>query len=279
MHLFHLNRQRRRLRLWAILLSTATALALFVALSSGSSSASVRHATGSKPTIVLVHGAWADASSWSGVITRLQAAGYKVIAPADPLRSLRGDSAYISGVLAQTPGPLVVVGHSYGGAVITNAAAGNARVKALVYDDAFIPDVGENVLSLSGKGSEIPTALVPAKYPPFHKNDVELYINPSKFRAVFAAEVPAAKAAEMAASQRPLALAAGMQPTYATAWKTIPSWALIGMQDKVITPAEQMFMATRAHATIKKINSSHVSLVSHPGAVTKLIEEAATATS
>jgi pimeloyl-ACP methyl ester carboxylesterase len=231
-----------------------------------------------KPTIVLVHGAWADASGWDGVIAKLQRAGYNVIAPADPLRSLYGDSAYIASILAQTPGPIVLVGHSYGGAVITNAAASDPNVKALVYIDAFIPNVGENVLHLTGAGSLVPTALEPKKYPPFGKNDIDVYLSPTKFHAVFAGDLPAAQAAVMAAAQRPLALIAGEQPTRVASWKKIPSWDLIGLDDKVITPSEQLFMAHRAHAHIVEIDSSHVSLISHPQAVTNLIERAATAT-
>ena len=231
-----------------------------------------------KPTVVLVHGAFADASSWSGVITRLQRHGYPVIAPANPLRSLSGDADYLASVLAQTPGPLVVVGHSYGGAVITNAAAGNPRVKALVYIDAFIPDVGENVLQLAGEESQLPTSLEFRGFPPFGEGDVDAYIQSESFRAVFAADVPARDADVMAASQRPLALAAASEPTTKTAWSVTPSWAMIGGQDQAITPDAQRFMAHRARSTITEVKASHVSMISHPGAATKIIEQAASAT-
>jgi pimeloyl-ACP methyl ester carboxylesterase len=264
----------------ARLLAVMSAIAVACVLTFSSAAVSRGASTASpKPTIVLVHGAWADASSWSGVISRLQAGGYHVIAPANPLRGLHSDAAYIKSVLRQTSGPLVVVGHSYGGAVITNAAAGDANVKALVYIDAFIPAIGEKVIDLTGKGSLLPTALQELKYPPYGKTDVDVYLNPAKYHSVFAQDIPVGEAAVLAAEQRPLALAAGEEPTTAVAWKTIPSWDLIGLDDRVITPAQQEFMAHRAHATIEKIRASHLSLVSHPGAVATLIERAAGATS
>jgi len=240
--------------------------------------ASNRHDT-PKPTIVLVHGAFADATGWSGVIKRLQADGYPVIAPANPLRSLSSDSAYIASVLKQTPGPLVVVGHSYGGAVITNAAAGNPNVKALVYIDAFIPDVGEPTLSLAGQGSLLATAVGYKAFPPFGKNDIDVYIKKDMFREAFCADLSAKTAALMWAAQRPAAAASGAEPTTAAAWKTVPSWALIGRQDRAITPDALRFMAKRAGATIEEINASHVSMISHPDVATALIEKAAKATS
>jgi pimeloyl-ACP methyl ester carboxylesterase len=232
-----------------------------------------------RPTIVLVHGAFADATGWSGVIRRLQADGYPVIAPANPLRSLSGDSAYISSVLQQTPGPLVVVGHSYGGAVITNAAAGNPNVKALVYIDAFIPDVGESTLSLAGKGSALETAVEYKAFPPFGPNDIDVYIKKAQFHEAFCADVSTKRAALMWAAQRPAAAATGAEPTTAAAWKSVPSWALIGRQDRAITPDALRFMARRAGATSVEINASHVSMISHPDAATELIERAAKATS
>jgi pimeloyl-ACP methyl ester carboxylesterase len=232
----------------------------------------------SKPTIVLVHGAWADASGWSGVIERLQHKGYHVIAPANPLRSLDGDSAYIKSVLAQTPGPIVLVGHSYGGAVITNAAAGNPNVKALVYIAGFIPDVGEDALHLAGAGSLIPEAIEFKAFPPFGESDVEAYIKQDRFHQIFAADLPERVAAVMAATQRPLALAAGGGASKAAAWKTIPSWALIPLQDRTITPEQHRFMTARARSTVVEVNASHVVMISHPGATTRLIQAAVRAT-
>jgi pimeloyl-ACP methyl ester carboxylesterase len=234
--------------------------------------------SGPKPTVVLVHGAWADASGWSEVITRLEALGYPVVAPANPLRSLDGDAAYLRGVLAQIPGPLIVVGHSYGGAVITNAAAGNPNVKALVYIAAFIPAVGEDILHLTGDGSQVVTSIDVRGYPPFGEGDLDVYLKQELFRSVFAQDVPARQAAVMAASQRPLAYAAGTGVTTATAWSTIPSWALVATQDHTITPDQERTMARRAHATIVEVPSSHVAMVSHPREVTDLIVRAARST-
>jgi pimeloyl-ACP methyl ester carboxylesterase len=272
---------RRRFR--SGLLSAAACVLALLALTATGATAKPGGAAGKrhafiKPTIVLVHGAWADGSGWSGVIERLQADGYEAIAPANPLRSLSGDSAYLAGVLAQIPGPLVVVAHSYGGAVVTNAAAGNANVKALVYIDAFLPDVGENVLDLAGAGSLVGSSIVFRGYPPFGPTDGEAYITKEAFHETFAADVPAKQSAVLWAAQRPAAGATTGEPTTATAWKTIPSWALVGLEDRTITPEAQLFMARRAGAKITKIHSSHVAMISHPGAVTKLIEQAVKAT-
>ena len=228
-----------------------------------------------KPTVVVVHGAFADASGWTAVLERLKRDGYAVIAPANPLRSLSGDSAYIKSVLDQIPGPLVVVAHSYGGAVITNAAAGNPNVKALVYVDGFIPDVGEQGLNLAGEGSQVLPALEPRKIPPFGENDQDFYIKEDAFRAVFCADLDAQTAASMAATQRPIAAASFGEPTMSAAWKSIPSWAVIGLQDRVITPESLRSMAERAGSTIVEIESSHVSMISHPNEVADLIERAA----
>ncbi len=181
-------------------------------------------------------------------------------------------------MLAQTPGPLVVVGHSYGGAVITNAAAGNPNVKALVYIAAFIPDVGEDILHLTGAESQVPTSIEFKGYPPFGTNDIDVYLKSDTFRSTFAADVPARDAAVMAASQRPLAYAAGAGATTSTAWRTIPSWSMIATHDRTITPDQQRFMSTRAHSTSVEVPSSHVAMISHPQQVTSLIIDAARAT-
>ena len=255
----------------------AAAIGLVALFAAGSASTANLGQT-AKPTVVLVHGAWADASGWNGVIAELHEDGYPVIAPANPLRSLSGDSAYITSVLAQTPGPLALVGHSYGGAVITNAAAGNPNVKALVYVDAFIPDVGENVLALAGADSKVASSIEFKAIPPFGPNEVEAYIKQDLFRSTFAADVSPRTAALMAAEQRPLALAAGAEPTTATAWSTIPSWAIVGLEDRTIPPAQQLFMANRAGAKVVEIHSSHVAMISHPDAVTRLVERAAATT-
>jgi len=227
-----------------------------------------------KPTIVLVHGAWADASSWSGVTTRLQADGYSVIAPSNPLRDLTTDSAYLRSVLATISGPIVLVGHSYGGMVMTNAATGNSNVKALVYIAAFAPDTGETVAGISAlnPGSELtPANLTFRAFP----GGTDAYITPSSFRKVFAGDVPEVTAAEMAASQEPISAAVLSEPSGPPAWSTIPSWYMVATHDEAIPPATERFMAKRAHAITVQISSSHAVLVSHPQDVTNLILEAA----
>lgn len=246
-----------------------------VVLTASTQSASASGGSGPKPTIVLVHGAWADSSGWSEVIKRLHNDGYDVLAPANPLRSLDGDSTYLASFLAQEDGPFVLVGHSYGGAVITNAAAGNPDVKALVYVNGFAPDIGEDTLHLAGEDSLVPTSIEFKGFPPFGPTDVDIYIKKENFRETFAGDVPRKEAAVLAVTQRPIAFAAGAGPTKATAWKTIPSWYLLGLEDKTITPAAQRFMADRAGSKTVEIKASHLSLVSHPRAVVDLIEEAA----
>jgi pimeloyl-ACP methyl ester carboxylesterase len=267
----------RKTSLMTALAILGGALALLAVVSSAQSADAAKEPT-PKPTIVLVHGAWADSTGWSGVIKRLDKDGYDVLAPATPLRSLSGDAAYVASFLAQTPGPIVLVGHSYGGAVITNAAAGHDNVKALVYIDGFAPDIGENTLALAGADSLIPLSIEFKGIPPFGPTDVDVYIKKESFRETFAADVSKREAALMAVAQRPAAAATGSEPTTATAWKTIPSWYLVGRQDRTITPEAQRFMAHRAGSTTVEIDSSHVSMISHPGAVADLIEAAANAT-
>ncbi|HTX09130.1 MAG TPA: alpha/beta hydrolase [Solirubrobacteraceae bacterium] len=268
----------RRWRLPALAALTALLIA-GAALFTSSSSGHVGFPAGPKPTIVLVHGAWSDASSWDGEIAALEADGYTVDAPADPLRSLSGDAAYIASYLKTISGPIVLVGHSYGGAVITNAATGNPNVRALVYIDAFAPDQGESVLSLAAKnpGSELPAAITTVPYTDGTTSGIDVYIKPADFRAAFAADVPSWEAAVMAATQRPITYAALTEPSGIPAWKTIPSWYLVGLQDEAIPPATQELMAARMHAHTIAIDSSHASLVSHPRAVTDLILDAARA--
>jgi pimeloyl-ACP methyl ester carboxylesterase len=231
-----------------------------------------------KPTVVLVHGAFTDASSWTGVIDRLQHAGYPVLAPADPLQSLSGDAQYVASVLASVKGPIVLVGHSYAGMVISNAAAGNPRVKALVYISAYIPAVGDSAVKLTGQfpGSHLTSALEQVPFTNGSTKGTNLSIRPSSYRQVFLGPtVPAGPASALAAEQRPLTYAAATQPSAKAAWKTIPSWNLISKQDQIIPPAAQLFMAHRAHAHIVQINSSHASPIAHPAAVAAVIMRAA----
>lgn len=260
------------------LLITLAGVIGLIALFTVTSTAQSGHTTKShapKPTIVLVHGAWADSSGWSDVIRHLQKQGYRVIAPANPLRSLDGDSAYLASILAQEQGPFVLVGHSYGGAVISNAAAENPNVKALVYINGFAPDEGEDTLHLAGEGSLIPTSIEFKQFPPGGENDVDVYIKPANFHETFAGDLSKEDAAVLAVAQRPIALAAGGGLSKEPAWKTIPSWYLVGAQDKTITPASQRFMAERAGSTTVEVRASHLSMISRPGAVTRLIEQAA----
>ncbi|QNP75075.1 alpha/beta hydrolase [Streptomyces roseirectus] len=236
---------------------------------------------GPKPTVVLVHGAFADASGFDDTIALLQKAGFPVIAPANPLRDTAGDAAYISSVVDTIPGPVILAAHSYGGIVITNAARGHANVKALVYMGAFAPDEGESALQLAGRfpGSELATALIPRDYPvPGSTPGTDGYIDAAKFRAVFAADLPASRTRLMAVTQRPGSVQGLGGPSGAPAWKTVPSWYLIPTEDKVIPPAAQRFMARRAGSKVTEIRSSHVVMISHPEAAAKTIKAAYAAT-
>ena len=225
----------------------------------------------SKPTIVLVHGAWADGSSWNAVATELQSQGFTVFTPPNLLHGVASDAAYIASFLTQrTSGPVVLVGHSYGGFVITNAGAGGGDVKALVYVDAFIPDEGETVFQIlggSGSALDVPdptTVLDIAGYPGAPEGDAEAFLKPDTVHNFFAQDLPEADRLLIVASQRPITLGANTTPSAAGAWKTIPSWAVVGTDDKVIPPAIQRSMAERAGATITEVAASHVSMVSHP---------------
>ena len=236
-------------------------------------------ADAAKPTIVLVHGAWADASSWSRVIKRLQSDGYTVYAPPDPLRGIASDSGYLASFLRTIPGPVVLVGHSYGGAVITNAATSDPEVRALVYVDAFIPDEGQTILQLVSAvpGSYLHPDSSTFNFVPFGPGpgDVDLYVLPSVFPGAFANGLSPRLAAELAASQRPLAASALQEPSGPPAWATIRSWSVIGTQDHVIPPAEQVAMSTHAGAQITEIDAPHLSMLADPGDVTHVIVEAA----
>jgi pimeloyl-ACP methyl ester carboxylesterase len=233
-----------------------------------------------KPTIVLVHGAWADASSWNGEVDRLQRDGYVVRAIDNPLRGLTSDAAEVKDFLSTITGPIVLVGHSYGGAVITNAAAGNPNVKALVYVDAAAPDVGETNGQLSGKTSALsgnPATLFDSvPYAGAPAGAVKYDLKPNIFLHNFAPDLPARTAEELWATQRPAATAAFDTPSAAAAWKTIPSWYVIGMKDQIITAQSELDMAHRAHSQIVEVpGGSHLTLISQPDAVTNQILAAA----
>jgi pimeloyl-ACP methyl ester carboxylesterase len=230
------------------------------------------------PTIVLVHGAWDRPAGWNGVAPRLRDAGYPVVVPDNPLRSVWGDAAAISRVLHGVAGPIVLVGHSYGGFVITNAALYNPRVKALVYIAAFAPEQGETALGLVTKspGSLLPAALVATPFVgPHGKVGVNTIINPLLFSTVFAGDVPSRLAREMATHQGPATLAAGSGKSGIPAWRSIPSWYMVARNDRTIPPAVERFMARRAHATTIEIASSHAAAVAHPAEVASFILTAA----
>jgi pimeloyl-ACP methyl ester carboxylesterase len=237
--------------------------------------------TGS-PTVVLVHGAFADASSWNGVIERLQANGVQVKAPPNPLRGIANDSAYIAGVFDETPGPIVAVGHSYGGAVISNAAKQAKNVVGLVFVAAFAPDEGERLgeVEAGSKDSVLNSALVPQHYPSANGGEpaVEFAIDPAKFHDAFAADLPAEQTALMAATQRPVAELGFSEQSGAPAWKDLPSWAVVATGDKAAGTDVIRSEAERAGATITEVDgASHVVMVSQPQAVTDVILEAVAA--
>jgi pimeloyl-ACP methyl ester carboxylesterase len=230
------------------------------------------------PTVVLVHGAFADGSSWNGVIERLQARGAHVTAPANPLRGISVDSTYTASVFEQTPGPVLAVGHSYGGAVITNAAARVDNVVGLVYVAAFAPDEGERLgdATATSKDAVLSSALVPRSYPSTDNGEplVEFMIDPARVHDVFAADLPEDLAALAGATQRPVAELAFSEPSGAPAWKDLPSWAVGALTDKAAGTDVVRSMAERAGATITEVEGSHVIMISQPDAVADVIMNA-----
>jgi pimeloyl-ACP methyl ester carboxylesterase len=228
------------------------------------------------PTVLLVHGAFADASSWNGVIERLQAKGVKVTAPANPLRGIAYDSAYTASVLAQIPGPVLAVGHSYGGAVITNAASEADNVVGLVFVAAFAPDEGETLgeVEANSRDSVLGSAQVALKYPTADGTAVEFAILPDKLHDAFAADLPPEQTALMAATQRPVAEAAFSELTGPPAWRRLPSWTVLAKGDRAAGTDVIRSQAERAGATITEVEGSHVIMISQPQAVTDVILEA-----
>lgn len=232
-----------------------------------------------KPTIILVHGAFAESASWSQVVSLLLADGYPVVAAANPLRGIKNDAEYLATVINSVEGPVVLVGHSYGGCVISNTLNTKGKIKALVYVAAFAPESGESAIALSGQfpGSTLGQALAPPVALPNGGND--LYILQSKFHEQFAADVPDSDARNMAATQRPVTDAALNEISANPLWKVLPSWFIYGTEDRNIPLAAHAFMAKRAGSTrtVEIEDGSHVIMVSHPKEVAKLISEAATA--
>jgi len=227
-----------------------------------------------QPTIVLIHGSFADASGWGGVITRLTGQGFTVFAPPNELRGLASDADYVRAFLATIEGPVVLVGHSYGGAVITNAAVGAPNVTALVYVAAFALDEGEPVagaLSLAGDAVDLASIVDLRPYAGAPEGDADAYLKIDIFPQAFCQDLPAELAAVMAVTQRPGTLSSLTTPSGVPAWKTLPSWYLVASSDRVIPPAAERIMASRAGATTVEVDSSHVAMISHPDEVTELI--------
>ena len=261
-----------------ILTLSGSALTTSASPNAGQQAASGQPASATKPTIVLVHGAFADSSGWDAVAGRLLDAGHRVLAFSNPLRGPLADGAYLRDFLTTVEGPVVLVGHSYGGAVITNAATSNPNVKALVYVAAYAPAEGESVAAantLGGGHTEVTDHLVLRPFPGAAEGDADAYIDPAHYHRLFAQDLPRDTTRVMAATQRPGALAALVTPSGPPAWKTIPSWYLVARQDRIIPPEAERAMAARAGSTMTEINSSHVAMMSHPAAVVRLIQAAA----
>ena len=245
----------------------------------GASQAQERRSSANRPTIVLVHGAFADSASWNGVMERLRRNGYSVIAAANPLRSLEGDARYVAALVKSVPGQVILVGHSYGGAVISEAAAGATNVRGLVFVAGFAPDIGDSAASLGGRypGGTLGQALAPPVSLPDGGRD--LYIARDKFWRQFAADMPEVEAAKMAIGQRPVTEAALSDVARSPSWKLLSSWFIWGARDRNIPAAAHAFMARRANAkeAIEVRGASHVVMTSHPTEVAALIERAAAA--
>jgi pimeloyl-ACP methyl ester carboxylesterase len=230
-------------------------------------------------TIVLVHGAFADASSWNGVIERLQKEGHTVVAPANPLRGLAYDTAYIASVVDQIDGPVLLVGHSYAGAIISNVVGKARKVLGFVFVAAFAPDDGEWLADVTARSQDaiLGTALLQRRYPAGADGDagVEFVVNPARFHEIFAGDIPAERAAVLAATQRPVAQSVFSEKAGPPAWKTVPSWAVVATDDKAAGSDLVRTMAQRAGAKIIELEGSHLIMVSKPDAVTEVILEAA----
>jgi len=230
-----------------------------------------------KPTVVIVHGAFADASSWNDVTERLQQQGFNVIAPANPLRGVRHDSAYIASFINQIDGPVLLVSHSYGGVVASNAAAKASNVVGLVYVAAVIPEEGESLTEVQSKESILNPLLIERQYPTGSNGETtsEFTIDPAHFRKAFAADVPEGRTKLMAVNQRPIGLDAFTDTSGPVAWKTLPAWAIIATEDVGAGTDIVRSMAQRARARITELKGSHAIMISQPDAVAKVIFDAA----
>jgi pimeloyl-ACP methyl ester carboxylesterase len=271
----------------ALVAAAAVAAAAFLPLqaASGDSPTAVRASDGTKPTIVLVHGSYADSSSWAGVTAILQNQGYPVLIPAIPLRGVAFDTANLVAFLQQkTTGPLVLVGHSYGGVLITNAGLSDPDVQALVYVDGFAPVEGETAGELLGASDSVlnvpdpNTILDFVVYPGAPEGDADAYLQEDFFNEYFAFDVPPAIRAVLAAGQRPASGLTGSEPSGPPAWETVPSWFAVAALDRVIPAELQRMMAERAGSDVTEIQGSHLMMVSRPLSVAKVIQEAARST-
>jgi len=276
----------RRLRNLAIAAATIATVGIAIPVAADASPADGAvldgRSSGAKPTIVLVHGAWADASSFALVTAGLQHDGYTVLAAPNPLRGLASDAAYVAAFVNQrTTGPVVLVGHSYGGAVITNAAASIPTTKSLVYVDAYAPAEGESILDITAAqpgsvlGVADPTTVFDfVQYPGAPEGDVDAYIKTDLFPGFFAAALPKAVTTPLAVGQSPVTLGALSEKSAAPAWATVPSFFFIGSNDKILPPAEQEAMAARANGYVERGEADHLSMLEVPKAIIKLIERA-----
>lgn len=275
------GRSARR-RIFTIAAGLATAASVVLAGTAGADSATAKPAKPDKPTIVIVHGAWTDASSFTDVEKILTKDGYPVLGFANPLRSLSGDSEHLSSFLAaRTTGPVVLVGHSYGGAVISEAALSDPNVKSLVYVDAFVPVEGESLLDLLNSAGPVdPTRLFEmVPYPGAPEGDVDLYLKKDAFGPGFANGLSKTEQASFYAKQRPITFSAvNEKASAAEAWKTLPSWYVAGTQDASIPLALQLQMAERAGSTVTEVKAGHLAMVKEPKKVAKVIETAAAST-
>lgn len=271
-----LSALRRRSLASLGVLAVAIAALLAAALVPSAAQATGRHRA--KPTIVLVHGAFADSSSFNGVVTRLHKDGYPVLSVANPLRGVKTDATYVSDYLKTIKGPIVLVGHSYAGMVISNAVRGNRNVKALVYVDAYAPDKGETATGLSGlfPGSTLGPTL---QQVPLTGGSTDLLVRQDLFWQQFGADLPRSQGFQLAVAQRPILAAAFDEPAGTPAWRTVPSYFLIGTQDRNVPPALQEFMAKRANAkAVRRVKASHLAIISEPDVVARFIEKAARGT-
>ena len=277
------EKSRRRTRRILAMTSTLATVGLVWIIGGGHATATLQASSNPRPTIVLVHGDWADASSWNSEVRRLQDRGFTVVAPPNTLRGPSIDAPYLASYLRAIPGPIVLVAHSYGGFVITNAATGNANVKALVYIDAFAPDQHETALDLVGGTSSCVTDKGAFNAVPI-AGGLDLYLrweaNPPYpgFVGCFANGVNVKTAAVLAATQRPASAAQFSDPSGPPAWKTIPSWALLGTLDNVIPETLQEKMYQRAGAHVSRVKAGHLSLITSPDAVVRVILSAVEAT-